>query len=200
MRLNNPFSSRLSEILLKDDALDDLVATAKQAVEQMLPADDLSPQILVAIVDPSGEHPYSLNFVQVAGGFNENKRPLIYDLGKQHDTNQELPLAMMLISEAWRASEKLNEDGSRKYAQPADDPDREEIITLQLLTIDHKTKLAFHATHRRADGKLQLFGGWQQVPDGTYEAHLLGEFYAGFFERARNRFHEAQSKARSQGQ
>lgn len=199
MRLSDS-TGRLSEFLLKDDVLDDLVSKAKQVVEKILPDDDLPPQILVAIVDPSGQHPYSLNLAQVVGEFNENRRQLIYDLGKRHDADREMPLAIMLISEAWRASEKLNEDGSRKYAQPADDPDREEIITIQLLTVDRKSRLASHQTKRGEDGKLQLVGEWEQAPNGTYNAYLLGRFYEGFLERARNQLLAAKMHARSQGQ
>lgn len=143
-------------------------------------SDSLTPHLLIHLYD-TAEAKASDAMVLLYVPFNEHeeKHRTMRDVAARFHREKKFPLAIAFASEAWRSA-RVSPDGP--YKMPADDPEREEIIVLNALTITAK---AVHQSLlvRRENGKLLRAGEWERAPEGAkIRNHLLESFFQGLYQ------------------
>ncbi|MCE9605053.1 MAG: hypothetical protein K8U03_09160 [Planctomycetia bacterium] len=160
--------SDLGKFRLDDAEFDALAENCREFIDRGLDGanESLCPQTLIKVA--SFNNPAEKPVVEVSvlyGPFNtpDEKRLAMSIVGGNLACGERVPLAVFLLSEAWHAVESA--DGSRKYADLGDDPNRIEVVTYQGLTNDGRKRHGSRAVRRDAANKMHAGGAWEITPN-----------------------------------
>lgn len=171
----------LSDCRLTADDLDKLASAARSFIESSCNGDEdsVTPQLLIQVMDPRTKE-RSLEVLAFYVPFNEHedKHNALFRAGQRYWEQQKLPLAWCLISEAWISTQVG--DGPRKYAMPADDPNRVEAVIYHLLTFVGEARHGYLPVDR-STGHMKRSADWVETTiDAKLSSPLCLSFARGF--------------------
>jgi hypothetical protein len=172
---------KLRDLLPTNNDYCALINTARSYVNAHEGETDFTPHLFI-MSRQTPTQPIQLTYVCLAMGdaWNqwEARASVLRTLGhKFHSERHEIPVAIAMVSEAWMSV--VPADESRSAPRPSKDPNRQEVIILDALTLDRRGAIDIRP-FKRVDGVITM-GDWTGQEEANEASHhaLLLEFFAG---------------------
>jgi hypothetical protein len=152
---------------------------------------DFVPAFNVTAVDEKGEK-VMIHMVIMSDIFSHSEKyNLIAQLGKGLFEKKMIPISVVFVSEGWMSKSK-DLKNLKDHPKPSQDPNRIEVLQVMALTLDGRAAM----TYAPISHDTNFIGNWDiiQYSDNkkrTLDPQIIGHFYRGWFEGAREKYGEA---------
>lgn len=169
------------DFTLTDEAFQTFVRNhAKFTIRHLIemPSDSLTPDLVIITRSPEGKD--QLIMCTLAVPFNEDneKRDVLFGIGKRMYEEKQVAMAIVLSSEAWMSHRAL--DDKSPAVQPRHDPNRKEHIIVVGSGMQGHQRLLIHTPVRRDDNNHIIIDS-ESVEMPTAKFPLLEWFWRGYF-------------------
>lgn len=178
----------MSGVMTPEDArptveqLDSMANMCRWFVDRWLDgtSESFPPHLHVQHCTPTDKQPkHLLAVLHIPFNTDVEKRGAMIQMGARLYGDQQIPMAVALMSEVWISQEVVGE--RRKYLLPEDDPERIEAVMYHVLAVDGGQRHAYRP-FRRENDRLVPAGEWVVFGEGNMRPILLGYFFKGFFQ------------------
>lgn len=155
------------------EALDYLKESVRAAVKSLKP-DCIVPIVRATCLNSEGQKGVVLIGLDVDFDSDEAKDRAMFSVALTLLRKGLVPQVIGIVSEAWHVVRAV--DDPRPLPRPADCPDRQEIVSIQVISLDKQVVSAIAPIHRDAQDRIVSLGQFEDL-DGEIQYPLLTKVF-----------------------